>query len=86
MNCNKEVILLHQAFCDYCSTIEGEPELSRNKHRTIYEPVHPITCTFILYLHTGGVMIDLADGTVPYTEGPMLIQLLQDTTCDTLGT
>ena len=39
-NYNKEVILLHQAFCDYCSTIEGEPELSRNKHRTIYPTTH----------------------------------------------
>ena len=45
-NYNKEVILLHQAFCDCCSTIEGESELSRNKHRTIYQP-------HILYLHIG---------------------------------
>ena len=29
-NYNKEGIRLHQAFCDYCSTIEGESELSRN--------------------------------------------------------
>ena len=35
-NYNKEVTILHQAFCDHCSTIEGESELSRNKHRIIY--------------------------------------------------
>ena len=37
------MITLHPAFCDYCSTIEGESELSRNKHRTT---VHRVT---ILY-------------------------------------
>ena len=37
------MITLHPAFCDYCSTIEGESELSRNKHRTT---VHQVT---ILY-------------------------------------
>ena len=30
------MIILHQVFCDHCSTIEGESELSRNKHRTTY--------------------------------------------------
>ena len=35
-NCNKEVIILHQVFCDHCSTMEGESELSRNKHRITY--------------------------------------------------
>ena len=47
-NCNKEVILLHQAFCDYCSSIEGEPELSRNKHRTTYTNQYTYYCTFTL--------------------------------------
>ena len=37
------MITLHPAFCDYCSTIEGESELSRNTHRTT---VHQVT---ILY-------------------------------------
>ena len=46
-NCNKEVIILHQVFCDQCSTIEGESELSRNKHRTTYTNQKPI-CTFTL--------------------------------------
>ena len=35
------MIRLHQAFCDYCSTIEGESELSRNKprlHTIIFVP------------------------------------------------
>ena len=61
-NCNKEVIRLHQAFCDYCSTIEGESELSRNSGRIIYQPTtHPIyNHTSYLYLHTGAVMRDLA--------------------------
>ena len=39
------MIILHQVFCDHCSTIEGESELSRNKHRTIYQQA-----TY-LYLH-----------------------------------
>ena len=29
------MIILHQAFCDHCSTIKGESELSRYKHRNI---------------------------------------------------
>ena len=37
------MITLHPAFCDYCSTIDGESELSRNKHRTT---IHKVT---ILY-------------------------------------
>ena len=40
------MIRLHQAFCDYCSTIEQESELSRNKHRTTYT-----NNTSYLYLH-----------------------------------
>ena len=59
-NYNKEVIRLHQAFCDYCSTIEGESELSRidigsytNQQHMLFIPSH-------LYLHTGGVTRDLA--------------------------
>ena len=48
-NYNKEVIILHQAFCDHCSTIEGESELSRNKHRIIYQP-YIILYTFTLVL------------------------------------
>ena len=52
-NYNKEVIKLHHAFCDHCSTIEGESELSRNGCRMIYQP-------HILYLHIGAVMRDLA--------------------------
>ena len=37
------MIRLHQAFCDYCPTIEGESELSRNWRRIIYQPTtHPI--------------------------------------------
>ena len=37
------MIRLHQAFHDYCSTIEGESELSRNWHRIIHQPTtHPI--------------------------------------------
>ena len=40
------MIILHQAFCDHCSTIERESELSRNKHRTIHIPTK-----HILYLH-----------------------------------
>ena len=46
------MIRLCQAFCDYCSTIEGESELSRNKHRITYTNhtswrYHHI-CTFTL--------------------------------------
>ena len=78
-NYNNKIILLHQAFCDYCSTIEGESELSGNKHRTIYQPP-------ILYLHTGAVMSDL-----PVEECPTWKELhssnsLQDTTSHILGT
>ena len=41
------MIRLCQAFCDYCSTIEGESELSRNWCRIRYQPTtHPIY-TFI---------------------------------------
>ena len=40
-NCNKEVIILFQVFCDHCSTIEGESELSRNKHRTYTKHISP---------------------------------------------
>ena len=40
------MIILHQVFCDHCSTIEGESELSRNKHRTTYTNYQHI-CTFI---------------------------------------
>ena len=40
------MIILHQVFCDHCSTIEGESELSRNKDRTTY--TQP---PLILYLH-----------------------------------
>ena len=41
------------AFCDYCPTIEGESELSRNKHRIIRNRINHILCTehTILYLH-----------------------------------
>ena len=53
-NYNKEVIRLCQAFCDYCSTIEGESELSRNKHRTTHT-----NHTSYVYLHTGAMMRDL---------------------------
>ena len=51
--------ILHPAFCDYCSTIEGESELSRDKHRTTHTsyPVH-----HNLYLHTGAMMRDLTVG------------------------
>ena len=41
------MIILYQAFCDHCSTIEGESELSRNWRRIIYQP-YIILCTFTL--------------------------------------
>ena len=59
-NYNKEVIRLCQAFCDYCFTIEGESELSRNKHRTTYTNHPSYWYPSYLYLHTGAMMRDLA--------------------------
>ena len=72
-------------FCDYCSTIEGESELSRNKHRTT---VHQVT---ILYHNQNHIPSHWCcderpcSGTVPYLEGIALIQLPQDTACNSLG-
>ena len=62
-NYNKEVIILHQAFCDHCSTIEGESELSRNWCRIIYQPCI-ISCTFThLY---GSKQTKHTNHTIPY--------------------
>ena len=49
------MIILHQVFCDHCSTIEGESELSRNWCRIIYQPhhilyIHHTSCTFTLWV------------------------------------
>ena len=81
-NCNKEVIQLHQASCDHCSTIEGESELSRDKHRTTQNQPANIPYAPSHWCHDERP----GSGTVPYTEGPTLIQPLQDTMCNTLGT
>ena len=40
------MIKLHPAFCDYCSTIEGESELSRNKQGTT---VHQVTILYHIH-------------------------------------
>ena len=52
------MVILHQVFCDHCSTIEGESELSRNWHRIIYQP-YIISCTFTLvnYSHVSKIYI-----------------------------
>ena len=42
------MVILHQAFCDHCSTIDGESELSRNWCRIIYQPYIIVSCTFTL--------------------------------------
>ena len=44
--------MLHLAFCDYCSTIEGESELSRNKHWTTQIPTIHHICTFTIEAET----------------------------------
>ena len=49
------MVILHQVFCDHCSTIEGESELSRNRYRTTYNQqaaAYSIQQQHILYLYT----------------------------------
>ena len=72
-NYNKEVTILHQAFGDYCSTKEGESELSRNKHRTRCQ--HTILYQTHIIVPSHWCHDERpCSGTVPYTEGPVLIQ------------
>ena len=54
------------AFCDYCSTIEGESELSRNKHRTTIEQIQDITFWTFTFSFQAGLLDTESDRHVWY--------------------
>ena len=60
--------------CDYCSAIDGQSELSRNRSigslGTKATPIPTRRSSIFLPLHTGTMTERPHSGTVPYTEGP----------------
>ena len=74
---------------DYCSTIEGESELSRNGSigsLGIGSTSNYHTEPYILPLHTGAVMRDLAVEQYPTQKELYSSNCIEDTTSNTLGT